>query len=461
MSLPDPWPGINFTPVNRRGFIKVGALGVGGLSLPLLGKLRQAEGAGKKAVGKDVSVILFWMAGGPSHIDTYDMKPEATAEIRGPFAPLETNVPGMQLCELLPQQAKIADKLTIIRSISHNLAVHDDGAHWMQTGYPLLNARARGQTHPAEGTIVSRLRGAHAAGMPAYVCIPEDYRSHMGFYQTAAYLGSKYNALNAGGDPSLGNYRPPEFSLPKSVPLARLEDRKNLLASLDRFAAHAEHIKQWGDLDDAQRTAIDLASGSRARQAFDLSLEKSKMRDRYGQHAYGQSALLARRLVEAGVSFVTINLYEKDVDWWDDHTNIETNLRKRLPPFDQAIATLITDLADRGLTENVLVAAYGEFGRAPRIDKGAGRGHWPGAMSVLVSGGGIRGGQIIGSTLSDGSAPKNRPLRPGDLLATLYHSVGIDPHATLPDLQNRPIPLVPEGNLIRECFVGGGYQPPE
>lgn len=453
MSYPNHWNGLDFHPLGRRGFIKVGALGVGGLSLPLLPQL-QALGGTNKSSAKDRSIILFWMAGGPSHVDTYDPKPEAPVEIRGPFGTVETKVPGMQLCELLPRQAKLAERLTIIRSIAHNLAVHDDGAHWMQTGYPLLNARARGQTHPAEGTVVSRLKGAKAPGMPAYVCIPEDYRSHMGFYQTAAYLGSKYNALNAGGDPSLGNYRPPEFSLPKSVPLARLDDRKNLLSSLDRFAAHADAVQQWGELDDAQRQAIELASGSRARQAFDLSQEKQTTRESYGQHAYGQGALLARRLVESGVRFVTINLYEKDVDWWDDHTGIEKNLRKRLPPFDQAIATLISDLADRGLADNVLVAAYGEFGRSPRVDKGAGRGHWPGAMSALLSGGGIRGGQIIGSTTPDGSTPKDRPLTPGHLLATLYHTVGIDPHGTLPDLQNRPIPLVLEGEVIKECFVG-------
>ncbi len=448
------WNGLNFCPQGRRGFIKVGALGVGGLSLPLLPPLQALGATGKKGSAQDRSIILFWMAGGPSHIDTYDPKPDAAVEIRGPFGTVETKVPGMQLSELLPLQAKIAERLTIIRSISHNLAVHDDGSHWMQTGYPLLNARARGQTHPAEGTVVSRLKGAKTPGMPAYVCIPEDYRSHMGFYQTGAYLGSKYNALNGGGDPSLGNYRPPEFSLPKTVPLARLDDRKNLLSSLDRFAAHADAVQQWGDLDDAQRKAIELASGSGARQAFDLSLEKPATREAYGQHAYGQSALLARRLVEAGTRFVTINLYEKDVDWWDDHTTIEANLRKRLPPFDRAVATLISDLADRGLSENVLVAAYGEFGRSPRIDKGGGRGHWPSAMSVLLSGGGIRGGQIIGSTVPGGSAPKDRPLTPGHLLATLYHSVGIDPHGTLPDLQNRPIPLVPEGEVIRECVVG-------
>jgi uncharacterized protein (DUF1501 family) len=201
-----------------------------------------------------------------------------------------------------------------------------------------------------------------------------------------------------------------------------------------------------------QRQAVQLTLGSRARQAFDLAQEPETVRDRYGRHAYGQSALLARRLIEAGVRFVVINLYEKDVDWWDDHYTIEKNLRLRLPRYDQALATLIEDLTERGRLNDVLVAAFGEFGRAPRIDKNAGRGHWPGAMSVLLSGGGIRGGQVVGATQADGSEPKDRPLRPGDLLATIYRSIGIDHRRTLIDRQNRPIPLLPEGEPIRELL---------
>ena len=442
------WGGIEYRPLDRRGFVRVGALGLGGLSLLSLPQ-RQLAASGR-ASGK--SVILFWMAGGPSHLDTYDMKPGAASEIRGPFQPLATSVPGLDVCELLPHHVKIADKLAIVRSISHDLAVHDDGSHWVQTGYPLLNARARGQTHPAQGSVVSRLHGPNQPGMPAYVCVPEDYRTHMGFYQTAAYLGSKFNALNAGGDPSLGNYRPPEFALPAAVTLPRLEDRRNLLASLDRLGQHAETVAQLHDLDDAQRQAYELAAGSRARQAFDLSRETEATRARYGQHAYGQSALLARRLVEAGTTFVTINLYEKNVDWWDDHTNIEKNLRTRLPRYDQALCTLIADLSERGMLDDVLVVACGEFGRAPRIDQGAGRGHWPGAMSVALAGGGVRGGQIIGATTADGARPHDRPLGPGHLLASIYRVLGIDYRRTLPDQQNRPIAIVPSGEPIAELF---------
>jgi hypothetical protein len=443
-----PLPGVfDIRPVDRRGFLRVGGLAVGGLTLESLLRARAAHGAAARA---PKSVILFWMAGGPSHLDTYDMKPDAAAEIRGPFRPIRTSQAGLDVCELLPRQAAIADKLAIVRSITHDLAVHDDGSHRMQTGYPLFMAREKGQTHPAQGAVVSRLRGAKQAGMPAYVCIPEDYQSHLGFYQTAAYLGSRYDALSAGGDPSLGNYRPPTFQPPTELTLPRLGDRQNLLRSLDRFAARAESAAGFGDLDAAQQQAIELTTGSRARQAFDLSQESEQLRDRYGRHAYGQGALLARRLIEAGTTFVTINLYEKDVDWWDDHYTIEANLRKRLPPYDAAVAALIEDLSERGLLDTTLVAAFGEFGRGPRIDKNAGRGHWPSAMSVLLAGGGIRGGQIVGSTTADGSKPADRPLAPGDLLATIYHVLGIDHQATLPDLQNRPIPLVPTGEPIRE-----------
>lgn len=433
----------------RRGFLKIGSLGLAGLALPEYLRARRALGA---TPGRRKSIILFWMAGGPSHVDMYDMKPDAPAEVRGPFRPIDTNLPGLQVCELMPHHARVGQRLSVVRSVRHTLSVHDDGSHWLQTGYPLLNARARGQQNPCQGSIVSCLRGPNQPGVPAYVCIPEDYRRHMGFYQSAAYLSSRYNAVNAGGDPSLGNYRPPDFVLPKELTLDRMNDRRSLLSSFDRFRQQAEHSVAYQSLDDSQREAFELATSERARDAFDVSREPDALRERYGRHAYGQSALLARRLVEAGVTFVTINLYEKDVDWWDDHYTIEANLRKRLPRYDQALATLIEDLAERGMSDDVLVAAFGEFGRAPRIDQYAGRGHWPGAMAAVLSGGGLRGGQIVGETTSDGGSVQRRPLGPGDLLATMYHVLGIDAQQTLPDRQNRPIALVESGQPIRELI---------
>jgi hypothetical protein len=437
------------TSFGRRGFLSVGTLAAGGLTLAELLRHRQAQASETR---RPTSVIFFFQAGGASQIDTVDPKPTMSAEVRGPFSPIHTRLPGFSVCDLLPGHARVADKLAVIRSIRHHLSVHDDATHWLQTGYPLLNARQQGQKHPSQGSIVSALKGSRSAGIPPYVCIPEDYRRHMGFYEHAAFLSSQHNALDAGGDPSLGNYRAPGFSLPADVTMDRLEDRRSLHQHLDRLARRVEASVEYGALDDIQRQALELTTGSSARKAFNLSEESEELRAAYGRHAYGQSALLARRLVEAGVSFVTINLYERDIDWWDDHTNIEANLRKRLPPFDQAVSTLIRDLDQRGQLDNVLVAVFGEFGRGPRIDAGAGRGHWPGAMSAVLAGGGIRGGQVIGATDAMGATPVDRPLGPGDLLASIYQVLGIDPEATIRDRQNRPIPILESGKPIAELF---------
>lgn len=433
--------------IDRRAVLRVGAFGVGGLTIEHLLRLREADAALPK---RAKSAILFWMAGGPSHIDMYDMKPHAPAEVRGPFRPIETNLPGLLVNEHMPHHARIADKLAVIRSISHDHAVHDDGSHWMQTGRPQLNARAAGQQYPCEGSVVAYLRGPNREGMPAYVCIPEDYQTHLGFFQTAAYLGKRYDAFNAASDPNNRKYGGPAFMLPEDVTPARLSDRRGLLAQIDRFRQRSDHDFALRDADQVQRQAFDMIGSERARAAFDLEGESAATRDLYGEHAWGQAALLARRLVEAGVAFVTINLYEKDVDWWDDHYTIEPNLVKRLPRYDQAFSALVRDVHDRGLQEQVLVAAYGEFGRAPRIDSNAGRGHWPKAMSVVLSGGGIKTGQIVGSTTKDGAEPHERPLGPGDLLATIYHSLGINHRLTTPDRLGREIPIVPQGSPIQE-----------
>ncbi len=434
-------------PLSRRAVLRIGAFGAGGLTL---GRLLEQRAAGAATQGRAKAAILFWMAGGPSHIDMVDMKPTATAEVRGPFQAIPTNLPGLRVNEFMPGHTKIADKLAVVRSISHHLAVHDDGAHWMQTGYPLLNARAQGQQYPCEGSIVSYLRGAQRRDMPAYVCIPEDYQTHLGFFQAGSFLGKRYDALNSGSGSRGAKYADPGFILPPDVSIDRLGDRRRLLQRFDRFRQQVETSDALRDADQTQQQAFELVGSQRARDAFDVGLEPPAVHELYGTHAWGQAALLARRLVEAGVTFVTINLYEKDVDWWDDHTKIEPNLTRRLPLFDRAFSGLIRDLDQRGLHDEVLVAAYGEFGRTPRIDAGGGRGHWPKAMSAVLSGGGIRGGQIVGSTTADGGEPHDRPLAPGDLLATLYHALGIDPSRTVPDRLGRPTPLVPRGRPIRE-----------
>ena len=436
--------------IDRRAVLRVGAFGFGGLTLDQMMRMQSAQGANR---GKAKGAILFWLAGGPSHIDMYDMKPHATSEVRGPFEAIETNLPGLLVNQHMPQHAKIADKLSVIRSISHGHAVHDDGSHWMQTGYPQLDARNAGQQYPCEGSIVSYMRGPQRSGMPAYVCIPEDYQTHLGFFQTAAYLGKRYDALNAAADPNNRKYSGPGFVLPEDITADRLSDRRGLLQRFDQFRKERESSEALRDADSVQQQAFELIGSQHARDAFDVSQESESTHELYGQHAWGRAALLARRLVEAGVRFVTINLYEKDVDWWDDHYTIQPNLVKRLPRYDQALSALITDLDQRGLTDDVLVAAYGEFGRTPRIDSNAGRGHWPKAMSVVLSGGGLAAGQIIGSTTRDGAEPHDRPLGPGDLLATIYHTLGIDHQQTVPDRLGRGIPLVPHGEPIRELIA--------
>lgn len=437
--------------ISRRGLLDIGRLAVGGLSLAQVMGLRQA--AGSPIVRPQKSVILLWMAGGPSHIDMVDMKPQAAAEIRGPFHPIATTLPGLEVCHLLPGHAQVARHLTVIRSLSHTFSVHDDAQHLVQTGYPQLNARQAGQQHPCQGAVVSySRRSSSSAGLPAYLCIPEDYRTHVGFYQTAAFLSARHNALNAGGDPQLGNYRPPAFDLPAGVNRSRFEDRRSLTAALDRFPAQVGFPPALQDALDVQQQAAELVAGQAARQAFDLSNEPVAVQDLYGRHAWGRYMLMARRLVQAGAGFVTVNLYEKDVDWWDDHYTIESNLRKRLPLFDQAFSALIQDLHQQRLLDDVLVVACGEFGRTPRIDSGAGRGHWPRAMHAVLSGGGIRTGQIIGSTTRDGGEPASRPLTPGDLLASIYRVVGVDPGMLIPDRQQRPVPLLAEGAPIHELF---------
>jgi hypothetical protein len=435
--------------LSRRSILQLGTLTLAGLTgVNLTNPTLSNASAGQTRP----SVILLWMAGGPSHIDMYDRKPNAPREIRGPFTSIDTNLPGLQVCELMPGHAAIANRLAIVRSLHHTLPEHDDASHWVQTGYPLLQARQRGQQQPCQGAVIAKLLGPAKPNVPGYVCVPEDYRSHMGFYQAATYLGSNYNAVNAGGDPALGKYRPPEFQLPQEITLNRFGGRRELLQQFDGLRREADISGAMHALDDVQRQAFDLIAGSRARELFDLGREPDTLRDRYGRHGWGQATLMARRLVEAGVGFVTVNLYEKDIDWWDDHYVIEKNLRKRLPIYDQAFSTLIEDLAARGLSKQVLVVAVGEFGRNPVIDKLAGRGHWCRAMSAVLSGGGIREGQIIGSTTSNGGEPASRPLGPGDLLASIYQVVGIDHETYLPDRQNRPTRLTEHGEPIAELF---------
>lgn len=444
--------GRNCDGTTRRGFLQWGALGLGAAGTVPVQPMRAAT----SRAGRANSVIVLFMAGGPSQNDTYDMKPDAPAEVRGPFRPIATRIPGLDVCELLPGHREIARHLAIVRSIHHTQTVHDDATHHLQTGHPLPNARARGQQHPSLGSVISRLTGERSADialeLPAYACIPDDYRTHAGFYEGPSFLGERHAAWNTGLDPSLARYRNPEFLLSGRLTSARLERRRGLLSLVDGELARLDAAGGPSTFSEAQARAFELMTNPRVKAALDLSEEPAGLRDAYGRELYGQGALLARRLVEAGTRFVNVNLYEKDVDWWDDHYKIEEQLRRRLPRFDAAFSTLIRDLESRGLLETTLVVACGEFGRSPRIDSGGGRGHWPGAMSVALAGGGIRGGQVVGATTPDGGEPSERPLTPGDLIATIYRCAGVDPTTSLVDREGRPTALIDRGSPIQELI---------
>ena len=298
------------------------------------------------------------------------------------------------------------------------------------------------------------LRGPNQPGMPPYVCIPEAYGAARGFYQKSGFLSTAHNPLNAGGAALSERYQinRPELVLGQDLTVERVENRRELQRRIQDAARTMENSGAVQSMDRYYQRAFELVTSPRVQEAFDLNREPMQLQDRYGRHAWGQAALMARRLVEAGVTFVTINHFEAEIDWWDDHYNIEANLRRRLPIYDQALGTLIEDLHERGLADEVLVAAFGEFGRSPMIDREAGRGHWARAWHALLAGGGVQGGRVIGATTSNGGEPRDRAMGPGDLLATIYHAVGIDPHTMVTNREGRPIPLVAQGNVVRELF---------
>jgi hypothetical protein len=437
--------------ISRRSFLAIGSLGLAGLTLPQFLHARESQSAARRSPR---AVILYWMGGGPSHIDTYDMKPDAPAEVRGPFRPSRTNVTGMQFCELFTRQATVADKIAIVRGLAHTNFDHFDAAHWVQTGYHEFRVMGRGQPYPSQGSMVSMLRGPNQPGMPSYVCIPEAWSARRGFYQHAGFLGAAYDPLSAGGAGLSERYahNRPQLEMLPGLTVRRVEDRHELQRRIDAGARTLEATGAVQRMDRQYQRAFELVTSPRVQAAFDLQREPAPLQDRYGRNAWGQAALLSRRLVEAGVTFVTINHFEAEVDWWDDHYTIEANLKRRLPIYDQAVGSLIQDLHDRGMGDDVLVAAFGEFGRSPVIDKQAGRGHWARAWHALLSGGGVQGGRVVGATTSNGGEPRDRGFSPGDLLATIYHSLGIDPATMVIDRQKRPIRIVDHGQPIGELF---------
>ncbi len=427
---------------NRRRVLELGASAFGLSMIDLLQVRGLAAESSAKAASSGKSLIVFWTHGGMSQQDTYDMKPEAPAEFRGPYAPIATSVPGLQITERFPRQAPLMDRLSIVRSVNHQNGIHAPSAHWMQTGYfgPTLARNA--PQKPSFGSVIARCRGARQSQMPAYVAIP---KAEAFGYQGAVYLGAAYNPFELGADPNSANFSVPNLALPKELSLNDVQDRARLLREFDTLRRDIDRSGTLEGLNGFKAQALEMVTGDRVREAFDLSREDPQLRDRYGRHLYGQSAILARRLIEAGTTCVTIN-----TGYWDHHNEIEKGLEEHLPPLDAAIATLVEDLEDRGMLDDVVILCAGEFGRTPLINGHAGRDHWANCFSVLIGGGGLRGGRIVGASEPRGGNVNERPVSPHDLLATLYHALDIPLDTHFNDATGRPVSIVHTGRPIQE-----------
>ncbi len=389
-------------------------------------------------------------------METWDPKPLAPAEYRGPFGAIETSVPGIQFGELLPEQARIADKLAIVRTVNHGSGDHTKGNHWMLTGFegPAFNAPDnRQQRRPAIGSVVARVRGANTPGLPPYVGVPHLRGGTDNLFHYSAYLGGGWNPFVVNSDPNEKDYGVKNLTLAGDLTLQRIAGRRQLMSELDRVRAATNPLLD--ELDEHQQAAFDMLTRDQAREAFDVSREPDALRDRYGRHTFGQSALVARRLVESGVTFVTVNCVP-----WDHHGSpgqykTEEGAKLLIPPLDRAIAALVEDLIERGMYDKTLIVAMGEFGRTPRMNANAGRDHWGNTFSVLFGGGGLKMGQTIGRSSARGEHVIDRPFDPQDIAATIYHHLGINAQSVaFPDHAGRPLALLDRGEPIRELIVG-------
>ncbi len=423
----------------RREVLRAGVLTALGLALPdlLRAKSQAAEPDGKPAVRAAAKAcILIWLDGGPSHIDLFDPKPDAPAEIRGPFKPIATRVPGIQLGEYLPQTARWMHEIALVRSMTHPLGEHNFGSHFMLTGYkptPVL-------TYPSYGSVLALTRQA-AGVLPPYIAVP-DQNGEGG----AGFLPATCRPFEVGGDPSRPDFKVRDLSPYAGVDAVRLARRREVLGALD-----AGGKADASPADPQFEQAYRLIASRDAQQAFDLSAEKSELRARYGGRALGQSCLMARRLVEAGVPFVTVT-----DRGWDTHEAIYNRLKEgftggtagKAVYLDQAVSTLLSDLSDRGMLNETLVVVMGEFGRTPKINTAGGRDHWPRVFSLMLAGGGIRGGQVIGASDSRGESPAENPVSPADLARTIYTRLGVDPDRELRTADGRPVAVNQGGKVL-------------
>ncbi|MDR3636457.1 MAG: DUF1501 domain-containing protein [Isosphaeraceae bacterium] len=430
--------------IARRDLLRLGMAGLFGMGLNLPRLLAASARGGGEA--RDVSLIFVFLHGGMSTIDTFDLKPGAPAEFRGEFKPIATRVPGIAICEHLPKLAAEADKFSLIRSFRHHDSSHGSADHYMLTGYPSaagFNPTVRPNNQkPSHGAIIARKLGPRGS-VPPYVCLPKQHPS-----TGAAYLGAAVAPFVIEADPNAPGFTVPDVVPPPSIATSRLDDRQRLLTRIDRYQRTAEVAanRHAQTVSVFQRKAFDLMSSPTAKMAFDIAAEDDTLRDAYGRNSLGQSCLMARRLVEAGVRCVTI-----DHSNWDTHDgNFRTLKDSLLPAFDSALATLFRDLHARGLLETTLVAVSGEFGRTPRINKNAGRDHWGPSFTVALGGGGVRGGCVVGRSDARAERPADDPQGPEDLAATLYHVLGIDSNEEFHTPEGRPIKIVNNGRVIQQ-----------
>jgi uncharacterized protein (DUF1501 family) len=435
--------------MSRRSFLQIGVAGMASLGLSGVLKAQQAAGSAYK----DTRCILVWLDGGPGHMDMYDMKPQAPAEYRGFWRPIPTNVAGMQVTELFPRQARVADRFSIVRSLHHGDGDHFGGAHRMLTGRGGASGADTSGKFPSIGSIVAATAGARATALPAYVAVP--YGMSVGLrpgYFGANYLGQHRDPFETDGDPNQKNFTVRNLQLPGGMSVDRLGDRRALRKSMDTLRADVDAQGRFEAMNAFDQQAYELVTSENVRKAFDLSSEDDKLRDRYGRNGWGQSALLARRLAEAGVTFTTVHL-----GGWDHHWDLQKGMETYLPKVDAMLATLFEDLAARGLWEKTLVVVCGEFSRTPRMNDGSGKGtpgrdHWGNSMFCVMGGGGVKGGVVVGATDAKGEAPVERPLGPEDIHATIYHCLGINPNTAFLNHQGRPTPALDGGAPIKELL---------
>jgi hypothetical protein len=443
-------------PLNRRQVLKAGVLGATGLTLP---RLLAAEGAGHRATAR--SCILLHQFGGPSHLDTFDPKPAAPAEVRGPFATIPTSVPGLRFGEYLPRLARLAHRFALVRSVTHRTSMHNSAAYYSLTGQqPLVDivtANASATDLPAYGSVVAYLDGRrHGPAVPPFVSLPTMIAD--GPFRTpgefAGCLGKAYDPLFITSDPNSPTFDVRELALPAEVTVERAAERDGMLHDLEALSRLADRSAAVRGAEAHEARALSLLTSLATQRALEIGREPDRVRDRYGRTTYGQSVLLARRLVEAGVRFVTV-YYSPGISGWDTHKdNFNTLKNSRLPNTDTALSALLEDLHARGLLDETLVVWCGEFGRTPRINAEAGRDHWPQCYTVLLAGGGVRGGAVHGTSDPSGAFPKDDPVRPDDVAATMFAALGLDPATEVRDQLGRPFPIS-RGEPIRAITKAG------